>query len=58
MNSFYQIVKEDDEINDLLNAIAETQDSVGTKFSGMSYEDGIEATIKWLIESDAEPIYE
>lgn len=54
----YKIVRTEDEINALLNEIAETKDTQGTKFRGMSYEDGIEAAIRWLTEQDSEGIYE
>ena len=54
----HKIVRTEDEINDLLNEVAETKDTQGTKFRGMSYEDGIEAAIRWLTEKDSEGIYE
>lgn len=57
-DNMYKIERTDNEIDDLLNACAETKDTQGTKFRGMSYEDGIESAIKWLTEKDAEYIYE
>jgi hypothetical protein len=54
----YKIERTDNEIDDLLNACAETKDTQGTKFSGARYEDGIEAAIRWLTDKDADYIYE
>ena len=57
-DNMYKIERTDNEIDDLLNACAETKDTQGTKFSGARYEDGIEAAIRWLTDKDADYIYE
>jgi hypothetical protein len=52
-----EIKRTEEEIDRLESWAAEGQDS-GTHFSGMSYEDGIRATLDWLLgrreESPAE----
>lgn len=41
--------KTQEEIDDVLNTCAEALDS-GSKFPGMSYEEGVEAAIRWLLD--------
>lgn len=38
----------DEQIDDVLNTAYEIKDSIGTKFRGMSYEDGVIATLSWI----------
>jgi len=46
------------ELNNVLTDIADIKDSVGSKFPGMSYEEGVEATILWLQGEGAHPLEE
>ena len=50
MATDYRIVRSDDEIDDVLNECAEAEES-GSKFSGMSYEDGMMAMFHWLTDA-------
>jgi hypothetical protein len=43
-----QIIRTEEEIDRLESWAAEGQDN-GTHYSGMSYEDGIRATLDWLL---------
>lgn len=53
----YKIVRTDKEIDDVVDGAIKQATEFGTKWSGMSYEEGIEATIKWLLgHSDVNPI--
>jgi len=53
----YEIKKTDEEINDLLNACSDQTDKGGSKFPGMSYEEGLQAAIEWLTSvSDEHPL--
>lgn len=52
----YKLIRSEDEINDLLNEVAEVKDAKGTKFRGMTYEDGIESAIRWLLEGADYPM--
>jgi hypothetical protein len=45
------IVKSKAEIEDLLSRAVELAED-GSKFPGMSYEEGIIAALRWLTESD------
>jgi hypothetical protein len=47
------IVRSEQEINDLLNEVAKYRNN-GSKFSGMSYEDGLQAMFDWLTEASEE----
>ena len=52
----YQVTRSDDEINDLRNAVGDRIDEGGSRFSGMSYEQGIDEVLRWLFgESDDHP---
>jgi len=46
----YEIKRTDDEINDVLNKTFEGIDQ-GTKWPGMSYEQGVQAALDWLFGS-------
>lgn len=39
---------DDDQINEVLNECADSADSGRSKFPGMSYEQGVEAAIRWM----------
>lgn len=47
----YGIVRSDEDIDNLLNECVEAEDS-GSKYPGISYEEGIRAAIDWLIGDD------
>lgn len=36
------------EIDDVLNTAYEIKDTEGTRYRGMSYEDGVTATLEWI----------
>ena len=46
------VIRSDEEIDALENESVE-HTNFGTKFRGMSYEDGIIAALRWLREEDA-----
>ncbi len=43
------------EIDDVLNRCAESADSGCSTYPGMSYEDGVEAAIRWITEGFDNP---
>ncbi len=47
-----EIKRTDDEINEVLNECAERIYEGRSKFPGMSYEEGVEAAIRWLTEDE------
>ena len=52
-----EIVRSEQEINQLLNQCAEAEEMCTTKFSGMTYEQGIKEGIEWLIgDTDCNPL--
>ncbi len=52
----YQIKRSGKEIEDVLDAAAEGEES-GTKWPGMSYEQGVLAALRWVFgESDDNPM--
>lgn len=48
----------EDEINDVLNACAESEDNGEPIYPGMSYEQGVKAAIQWLQGDGSNPIFE
>ena len=51
------IVRTKEEIDEVLNEVNEIKNSVGSKFHGMSYEEGLEAMHDWLTgETDENPL--
>jgi hypothetical protein len=51
-----RIKRTKEEVDELLNDLAESVDSGERRFPGMSYEQGIEVGIRWLIgEVDDHP---
>jgi hypothetical protein len=42
----------EDDINDVLNECSEAADSGTSKFPGMTYEQGVEAAIRWMLGDD------
>jgi len=52
----YQIVRTEEEIDEVNNRIMEAMVE-GTKFSGMTYEEGCQYMLQWLIgEIDEDPM--
>lgn len=48
--------RSDEEVDDLMNDLADSADSGVSRFPGMSYEDGVHAAIGWLKgETDDHP---
>lgn len=53
----HSIRRTDDEIDGVLNAVADVQDSGSTKWPGMSYEQGVENALRWVLgEIDDNPM--
>lgn len=53
----YEIVRSEEEINNLLNECDEAEEVGQTKFLGMTYEQGIKTAILWLTEqSELNPL--
>lgn len=50
----YRIERKDEEIDSLLNDCAAQIDKGGTKYRGMTYEQGIEAALRWVTDKDQE----
>lgn len=44
-----KITPEEKEINDLLNACSDQENEGGSKYPGMTYEQGISAAINWIL---------
>lgn len=44
----YQIVRTDDEMDELLNECSECEEMGNSHFPGMSYGNGVIAAIEWL----------
>ena len=49
-----EIVRTDEEIAKKETQIMEIQNSIGTKYSGMTYEDGLRDMLDWLTDEDAD----
>jgi hypothetical protein len=53
-----RVVRSEKEIDEVMNKAAEAMDN-GSKFFGMSYEDGVRETIEWLRgDSEESPMEE
>lgn len=48
----YRLVRDDDEIDDVLGACVEAE-ADGTSWPGMSYEQGVQAAIRWMTDESA-----
>jgi len=44
------VVRRDEEIDRLLNACAEAEDTGVSSFPGMTYEQGVRVAINWLLD--------
>ncbi len=54
-----EVARTDDEINDLRNDVADRINEGGSRYPGMSYENGIEEALSWLLgESEDHPYAE
>lgn len=53
-----RIVREQKKIDDLLDKCAEMFDEGGSKFPGMTYEQGLSAMYSWLVGEADDDIYE
>lgn len=52
-----ELDRTDDEINDQLNRAMEQEDAGGSRWPGMSYEQGVSAALNWAIgHIEDEPI--
>jgi hypothetical protein len=49
---YQEVVRTDKEIDDLRNKIGEQKMKGGSKFSGMTYEEGLDTAIEWLLYRD------
>lgn len=47
-----QIKPSEEDVNEVLNQCSEAADSGRSKFPGMSYEQGVEAAIRWMQGDD------
>lgn len=50
-------VRSSDEIDDLLAKAYDIKDNEGTRFRGMSFEDGITSTLEWIKGDSDEPVF-
>lgn len=48
----------EEQLDDALNTAYENKDEMGSKWPGMSYEDGVIATIEWVKGDRAEHPFE
>ncbi len=51
----YNLVQKEKDIDAVLNECAEQEDKGGSRFPGMTYEQGVRAGIDWLIGNVPEP---
>jgi hypothetical protein len=52
-----EIIRTPDEINDVLNEAADGENE-GTRYPGMSYENGINNFYNWLVGNTDDPVFE
>jgi hypothetical protein len=51
------IARTQDQIDEQINRAVESRDEHGTQWPGMSYEDGVDAALRWVTgESDDAPM--
>lgn len=43
------VARTEDEVNEQLNAANEASDSEGSRWPGMSYEEGVDAALRWVM---------
>ena len=49
-----EVVRDEDEINDLLDVCSDSETTGHSRYPGMTFEQGIKAGIEWLTDADAE----
>ena len=49
-----EVVVTQEQVNDVMDAVIEQTSINKTKFSGMTYEDGVRAAIDWMTGEDDE----
>lgn len=49
----YQIKVKDSEINEVLDQCIEVEQSGNSKFPGMTYEQGVQEAIRWIIGEES-----
>jgi hypothetical protein len=55
----YQIKRTEDEIDTVLNDAADSIEAGRSKFPGMTYEEGVQAALRWAIgQDDSNPMSE
>jgi len=55
--SIFKTVRDEKEAHELIDKISETQETSGSNFPGMSYEEGIKGVIDWLSgNTDSNPM--
>ena len=47
---------DEDDINDVLNQCVEAEESGDSKYPGMSYEQGVQAAIRWMQGDGSNPM--
>lgn len=53
----YIVKRSDKEIDRVMNAATEQEDKGETKWAGMSYEQGVNAALSWILgENDDDPM--
>jgi len=50
----FKVERTQDEVDEALGRICDQKDAGGSKYPGMSYEDGFEAAIDWLSDKGIE----
>jgi hypothetical protein len=57
--SDYEVVRTDEEIDDVLNIAVEQADKGGSAYPGMTFEQGVSEGIRWLVgHNDDAPLGE
>jgi hypothetical protein len=51
------VTRTEDEVNEQVNAASEAMDTNGSRWPGMSYEQGVDAALRWVMGwSDDKPM--
>ena len=55
---YYSIKRTDEEIDNLMNRVGDQVNKGGSKYPGMTYEDGLREMLDWLTadEPEADPL--
>lgn len=55
----YSVERSDEEVDKAMNAAGEQRDKGGSRWPGMSYEEGVLAALAWILgQDDANPMEE